>query len=54
MKVIKVNDQGDDFQPINFKEVFEELKAPVEGRDNKKIVKKYASLKLKKWRCLLQ
>ena len=30
MKVIKVNDQGDDFQPINFKEVFEELKTCVE------------------------
>ena len=57
MKVIKVdssNDQGADFQTINFKEVFQELKASVEGRDNKKIMKKYASLKLKKQHCLLQ
>ena len=57
MKKIKVdssNDQGADFQPINWKELFEEQKASVEGRDNKKMVKKYASLKLKKRRCLLQ
>ena len=54
MKVIKVdssNDQGAHFQPINFKEVFQELKASVEGkdekgRDKKDIVKKYESLKI--------
>ena len=52
MKVIKVdssNDQGADFQPINFKEVFQELTASVEGkywqgRDKKYIVKEYESL----------
>ena len=49
MKVIKVdssNDQGADFQPINFKEVFQELKASVEGRDKKKIVKQIESFKI--------
>ena len=53
MKVIKVdssNDQGADFQPINFKEVFQELKASVEGKDwqgkdKKDIVEEYQSLK---------
>ena len=36
MKVIKVdssNDQGADFQTIKLKEVFQELKASVEGKD---------------------
>ena len=55
MKVIKVdssNDQGADFQPINLKEVFQELKASVEGKkdcwgdDTKDIVKRYESLKI--------
>ena len=54
MKVIKVdssNDQGADFQTINFKEMFQELKASVEGKDRwgddkKDIVKKYESLKI--------
>ena len=56
MKVIKVdssNDQGADFQPINLTEVFQELKASVEGketsypyRDKKDIVKEYESLKI--------
>ena len=55
MKVIKVdssNDQGADFQTINFREVFRELKASVEGKkdrygnDKKEIVKKYESLKI--------
>ena len=54
MKVIKVdssNDQGADFQPINFTEVFQELKASVEGkywqgRDKKDIVKEYESLQI--------
>ena len=62
MKVIKVNDQGADFQPINFKEVFQELKASVEGkdrrgRDKKDIVKEFESLKIiqeKRRCCLLQ
>ena len=51
MKVIKVdssNDQGADFQPINLKKVFQELKASVEGkdyrgRDKKDIVKEFES-----------
>ena len=54
MKVIKVdssNDQGAHFQPINFKEVFQELKASVEGKDmilgdKKDVVKKFESLKI--------
>ena len=54
MKVIKVdssNDQGAHFQTVNFKEVFQELKASVEGkdrwgRDKKDIVKEYESLKI--------
>ena len=54
MKVIKVdssNDQGADFQTINLKEVFQELKASVEGKDTwgkdkKDIVKKFESLKI--------
>ena len=54
MKVIKVdssNDQGADFQTINLRKVFQELKASVEGkdywgRDKKDIVKKYESLKI--------
>ena len=54
MKVIKVdssNDQGADFQPVNLKEVFPELKASVEGKDDegkdkKDIVKKYESMKI--------
>ena len=54
MKVIKVdssNDQGADFQTIKLKEVFQELKASVEGkdsfgRDKKYIVKEYESLKI--------
>mgnify|MGYP003311242457 CR=1 FL=1 len=63
MKVIKVdssNDQGADFQPINLKEVFRELKASVEGsagmfdfekrelltRDKKDIVKEFESLQI--------
>ena len=54
MKVIKVdssNDQGADFQPINLTEVFQELKASVEGkdrrgRDKKDIVKDFESLKI--------
>ena len=53
MKVIKVNDQGADFQPIDLKEVFQELKASVEGKkegwpyQNKKDgLKKYESLKI--------
>ena len=55
MKVIKVdssNDQGADFQPINLKEVFQELEASVEGKDQesgkdkKDIVKEYESLKI--------
>ena len=55
MKVIKVdssNDQGADFQTIKLKEVFQELKASVEGKDQdsgkdkKDIVKKYESLKI--------
>ena len=73
MKVIKVdssNDQGADFQTIKLKEVFQELKASVEGkdqhsgRDKKDIVEEYDSLKIidekdgpktsEKWCCLLQ
>ena len=64
MKVIKVdssNDQGADFQPINLTEVFQELKASVEGkdvvgRDKKDMVKKYKSLKIisSGLKCLLQ
>ena len=66
MKVIKVdssNDQGADFQTIKLKEVFQELKASVEGkkdhlgRDKKDIVKKYGSLKIisgVKRHCILQ
>ena len=49
MKVIKVdssNDQGADFQPINLKKVFQELKASVEGRYKKDMAKKYENLKL--------
>ena len=63
MKVIKVdssNDQGAHFQTINFKEVFQELKASVEGsaktydyekgefigRDKKDIVERFESLKI--------
>ena len=49
MKVIKVdssNDQGADFQTINLKKVFQELKASVKGRYKKNIVKKYESLKI--------
>ena len=55
MKVIKVdssNDQGAHFQTVNFKEVFQELKASVEGKkvrwgeDKKDMVKKYESLKI--------
>ena len=54
MKVIKVdssNDQGADFQTIKLKEVFQELKASVEGkyrrgRYKKDTLKKYESLKI--------
>ena len=60
MKVIKVdssNDQGADFQTIKLKEVFQELKASVEGkckismfsdseRDKKDIVNRLESLKI--------
>ena len=54
MKVIKVNDHGADFQPIDLKEVFAVLKASVKGkclilgseRDKKAKVKKYKSLKI--------
>ena len=50
MKVIKVdssNDQGADFQPINLTEVFQELKASVDGEYQKNKVKRFESLKLK-------
>ena len=58
MKVIKVdssNDQGADFQPMNFKEVFQELKASVEGKDRrgkdkKDIVEEHESLKIIEYR----
>ncbi len=46
MKVIKVNDQGADFKPMDLKGVFTELKASAEGRRKKDIVKKYESLKI--------
>ena len=49
MKVIKVdssNDQGADFQTIKLKEVFQELKASVEGQYRKDSVKRFESLKL--------
>ena len=54
MKVIKVdssNDQGADFHPVNLKQVFQELKASVEGkdrrgRDKKDIVKRWESLQI--------
>ena len=52
MKVIKVNDQGDDFQSIKLNGVFAELKASVEGKkdrwgdDKKDTVKEFESLKI--------
>ena len=49
MKVIKVdssNDQGADFQTIKLKEVFQELKASVEGKDKKDTVKEFENLKI--------
>ena len=47
MKVIKVdssNDQGADFQPINLKEVFQELKTSVEGNYKKDRVEEFERL----------
>ena len=46
MKVIKVNDQGADFQSIDLKEVFAELKASVEERYKKDKVEEFESLKI--------
>ena len=46
MKVIKVNDQGDDFQPIDLTGVFAELKASVKEILGENIVKIHENLKI--------